>query len=158
MKRKTKKATTRWVWGLAAAIAWLGVSGPGVVWAAEDHGAHESGAGATLVAESQALPAWQQKFKEQLEREDAAEGHEGHRDQVEAAMKKLMDEVAQGTNQHGAHTAQGPYSDAAMAQQMDKSYFLGPATAAENVTAGGHCPNNVPVKEYDVSAINVEIT
>src|SRR3970040_2955137 len=45
-----------------------------------------------------------------------------------------------------------------MAHQMYKSYFLGPAPAGETVAAGGHCPTGVPVKEYDVSAINVEIT
>ncbi len=138
--------------------AWLWPGGPTAGWAGEDHGAHGSGAAETVVADAQELPAWQQKFKEQLEREDAAEGRNGHRDQLEAAMKKLMSEIAKGTGDHASHASQGPYSDAAMAQQMDKSYFLGPAAAGESVTAGGRCPKNVPVKEYDVSAINVEIT
>ena len=152
------KTWRRWARGLgcAAVGAWLGVSGPGAVWAGEDHGAH--GSGSTLVAESQALPAWEQKFKEQLEREDAAEGKNGHREQVEQAMKKLMEEIAKGTNQHPSHASPGPYSDAAMAQQMDGSFFLGPTGAGETVTAGGRCPQGAPVKKYDVSAINVEIT
>ncbi|MBI5197043.1 MAG: multicopper oxidase domain-containing protein, partial [Nitrospirae bacterium] len=107
---------------------------------------------------TEVLPSWEQKFKEQLEREDIAEGRGGHRDQVEAAMKKLMGEIAKGTDSHGSHAAPGPYSDAAMAQQMDKSFFLGPASTGESVTAGGRCPQGAPVKKYDVSAINVEIT
>jgi FtsP/CotA-like multicopper oxidase with cupredoxin domain len=108
-------------------------------------------------SQSQGLSDWEQKFKEQLEREEAAEGRMGSRAQVEAAMKKLMDEIAKGTG-HASHSSAGPYSDAAMAQQMDGSFFLGPTGAGETVTQGGRCPQGAPVKKYDVSAINVEIT
>jgi FtsP/CotA-like multicopper oxidase with cupredoxin domain len=143
--------------GVALGV-WLS-GGPPAVLAGDDHGAHDAGSETTMVAAAQELSSWEQKFKEQLEREDVAEGRAGHRDQVESAMKKLMAEIASGTTGHGGHTvAQGPYSDAAMAQQMDKSYFLGVASTAESVTQGGRCPANAPTKQYDVSAINVEIT
>src|SRR3990172_3126517 len=89
---------------------------------------------ATPVAQPQELSSWEQQFKEQLEREDAAGGRAGHREQVEQAMKKLMDEIAKGTGNHSTHAGQGPFSDAAMAQQMDKSYFLGPTGVGETVT------------------------
>jgi len=103
--------------------------------------------------------SWQSKLKNQIANEDNKEGRVGHEDQVNAAMQKLMDEISKGTNEHAAHTGgQGPFSDMGMMQQMDRSFFLGPASASESVTGGGHCPANAPVKEYDVSAINVEIT
>jgi len=110
-------------------------------------------------SQNAAAAGWQEKFKDQVAREDAAEGHAGHEDQVNAAMQKLMDEISKGTNEHAAHTGgSGPFSDMATMQQMDRSFFLGPAPAGESVTLGGHCPANAPVKEYDVSAINAEIT
>jgi len=81
-------------------------------------------------ADSQTSPDWKAKFKEQIAREDAEEGRAGHEDQVNAAMQKLMDEIAKGTNDHAAHTGgPGPYSDMSMMQQMDHSYILGPAAA-----------------------------
>ncbi|HUK56834.1 MAG TPA: multicopper oxidase domain-containing protein, partial [Nitrospiria bacterium] len=102
---------------------------------------------------------WKTKLKEQVTREDSAEGHTGHEDQVDAAMQKLMDEIAKGSGQRAAHAGgSGPFTDMATMQQMDRSYFLGPAGPNETVTNGGHCPAGAPVKEYDVSAINVEIT
>ena len=89
--------------GLAFGV-WLAGSPP-TARAADEHGAHDTGSGTTMVAAAQAPSAWEQKFKEQLEREDTAEGRSGHRDQVETAMKKLMSEIAGDTNGHGAHTA-----------------------------------------------------
>jgi Multicopper oxidase len=106
-----------------------------------------------------AAPDWKAKLKEQLAREDSQEGRAGHADQVEAAMQKLMDEIANGSGHHaGPASASGPFKDMATMQQMDRSYFLGPASADETVTTGGHCPAGAPVKAYDISAINVEIT
>jgi hypothetical protein len=103
--------------------------------------------------------SWQGRFKEQIAREDSMEGREGHADRVDAAMQKLMDEISKGTNQHAGHSgAAGPFSDMGMMQQMDRSFFLGPTTVAESVTGAGRCPKNAPVREYDISAINVEIT
>ncbi|MEW6325559.1 MAG: multicopper oxidase domain-containing protein, partial [Nitrospirota bacterium] len=141
---------------IAALIGSLLPLGPALIPAATAGEEHQHAA--TAVAQPQELSSWEEQFKAQLEREDAAGGRAGHREQVEQAMKKLMDEIAKGTGGHSTHASQGPYSDAAMAQQMDKSYFLGPTGVGETVTAGGRCPKGAPVKAYDVSAINVEIT
>ncbi|HXC61646.1 MAG TPA: multicopper oxidase domain-containing protein, partial [Nitrospiria bacterium] len=104
-------------------------------------------------------PSWQSRLKDQINREDSQEGRTGHSDQVDAAMQKLMGEISKGANEHAAHTGNpGPFSDMSMMQQMDRSFFLGPTGVSESVTGGGHCPSNAQVKEYDISAINVEIT
>ncbi|MEW6324959.1 MAG: multicopper oxidase domain-containing protein [Nitrospirota bacterium] len=101
---------------------------------------------------------WEAQLKEQLAREDQMEGRAGHSQKVEAAMQKLMDEIFQGTNDHAAHTGEGAFGGMAMMQQMDRSFFLGPTGVAESITQGGRCPKNAPRKEYDITAINVEIT
>ncbi|HET6370083.1 MAG TPA: multicopper oxidase domain-containing protein, partial [Nitrospiria bacterium] len=102
---------------------------------------------------------WKDKLKAQLSREDQMEGRAGHSDQVENAMEKLMEEINGGNSEHAGHAASsGLFSDMSTAQQMDRSFFLGPASTSESVTQGGRCPASAPVKEYDVSAITVEIT
>lgn len=102
---------------------------------------------------------WEEKFKAQLVREDQAEGRDGHSDRVDAAMNKLMQEISKGNGLHSNHGEEsGPFSGMAMMQQMDQSFFLGPTGVSESVTAGGRCPKGAPVKEYDISGINVEIT
>jgi FtsP/CotA-like multicopper oxidase with cupredoxin domain len=107
---------------------------------------------------SQDTSAWEKQLKAQLEREEAAEGRTGQRERVNAAMQKLMDEIAKGSGGHAAHTGQGAFSDMSMMQQMDRSFFLGPTGVAESVSARGQCPKNAPVREFDISAINVETT
>lgn len=110
-------------------------------------------------AQPVASSGWEEKLKEQIAREDQAEGRAGHSDRVDAAMNKLMDEISKGMKQHGEHAGgPGPFEGMSMMQQMDRSYFLGPASTGESVTDGGRCPKGAPVKEYDISAINVEIT
>ena len=140
---------------LLAGLILLGGYGLASAGEAGEH-AHATDSG---VATPVAAPSWQEQFKAQIAREDQMEGREGHSDQVEAAMKKLMDEIAKGTDEHAKHTGTGAFSDMGMMQQMDRSFFLGPAGTGESVTEGaGRCPKTAPVKEYDISAINVEIT
>jgi hypothetical protein len=84
---------------------------------------------------------WEEKFKAQIEREDAAEGRAGHRDRVDAAMRKLMEEITKGTEEHAKHSGgDGAFGGMSMMQQMDRSFFLGPTGASETVTSGGACP------------------
>ncbi|MEW6681557.1 MAG: multicopper oxidase domain-containing protein [Nitrospirota bacterium] len=100
--------------------------------------------------------SWEQRLADQVSDEYAAEGRAGHREQVEAAMQRLMEEIAQGGGGHGHHAPQGAFSRTGAMQQMDRSFFLGPSSKGETVTAGGHCPKSAPKKEFDISAINVE--
>ncbi|MBI3802149.1 MAG: multicopper oxidase domain-containing protein [Nitrospirae bacterium] len=122
------------------------------VFAGGDH-VHPEGADAQPTSSD-----WEAKFKAQIAREDKMEGREGHADKVDAAMNRLMQEISKGTDQHAGHSGGGPFGDMATMQQMDRSFFLGPAANTESVMGGGHCPKNAQVKEYNISAINVEIT
>ncbi|HXN06728.1 MAG TPA: hypothetical protein VN944_06670, partial [Nitrospiria bacterium] len=96
----------------------------------------------TVVAAADTDTSWQDKLKQQLLREEAAEGKAGQSDQVDAAMQKLMEEISGGG--HKGHGASGPYQDMSTMQQMDKSFFLGPGTVSETVGNGGHCPAGAP--------------
>ena len=140
-------------------LAWLGavmLVAVGPQWAVAGEAGHvHAGDDATQVAGA----PWEEQFKAQLAREDQAEGRSGHSDDVNAAMQKLMDEIAKGSNEHAAHGAKGGgFSAMGMMQQMDRSYFLGPTGAGETVTQGGRCPKGAPLREFDISAISVEIT
>jgi uncharacterized cupredoxin-like copper-binding protein len=150
------KNVGRALWGLVLGVAVV-AGQPGMVLAGPghdgEHAAHPESAPVTQVADA----GWEAKLKAQLEREDAAEGRAGHREKVDAAMMKLMKEIAGGSDDHAGHAADGPFSGMSMMQQMDRSYFLGPASG-ESVSTGGRCPKGAPVKTYDISAINVEIT
>jgi len=109
-------------------------------------------------AEEAVQPDWVKQYEAQLSREDDVEGRTGLTQKIDEAMVKVMREVAKGNEMLPAHDESGMFNRVSMMQQMDRSYFLGPASANETVTAGGHCPAGVPVKAYDISAINVEIT
>ena len=140
------------LFGFISALAWiLFVQGPAV--GAESDHSHA----VTVASQTSPDPSWEEKLKQQLEREDAAEGREGHRQRVDDAMQKLMDEIAKGGD-HSKHAGTGPFSGMGAMQQMDRSYFLGPAAAGESVTGAGRCPKGAPVRAFDIAAINVEIT
>ncbi|MBI3606308.1 MAG: hypothetical protein HY202_09860 [Nitrospirae bacterium] len=105
--------------------------------------------------------SWQQKLKQQIEAEDTMEGRAGHSEKVDAAMKKLMDEIEAASPQssHSNHSGHaGPFQDLGTMQQMDRGFLLGPVANMESVATGGKCPANAPVRTLDISAINVEIT
>ncbi|HTP42767.1 MAG TPA: hypothetical protein VML36_10130, partial [Nitrospiria bacterium] len=131
--------------------------GAGHLWAADSTtGAQQ--AAATPVAVDSKAPNWQDQLKAQLAREDNMEGRDGHTDQVNNAMQKLMEEISQGSNKSSMPMggSNGGYGGMAAMQQMDRSFYLGPV--AENVKSGEHCPKNAPHKDYDISAIGVEIS
>ncbi|HTP42693.1 MAG TPA: multicopper oxidase domain-containing protein [Nitrospiria bacterium] len=151
------------LWVTATAIAGLLVGGLGFLAAASAeelhaYDAHDAHDAMTAAAAPAAPASWNSQLKDQLDREYANEGLDAHRVKVDEAMQKLMDEINQGGGQHESHGSQGPFKDMSSMQQMDRSFFLGPTAVGETVTAGGHCPKSAPVKEYDVAAINVEIT
>ncbi|MFQ5579945.1 MAG: multicopper oxidase domain-containing protein, partial [Nitrospiria bacterium] len=98
---------------------------------------------------------WKAKLKAQLLREESEQGQEGRKAKVDAAMGTLMDEIMGHQKKSGIS---GPFTDVTAKMQMDRSWFLGPTGAAESVSAGARCPSNAPVKELDITAINVEIT
>jgi len=98
---------------------------------------------------------WKAKLKAQIRREETREGQTGRKAKVDAAMSSLMSEIKGHAEKSGKT---GPFSDLSAMQQMDRSWFLGPTGAAETVTSGSLCPPGAPIKELDITAINVEIT
>ncbi|HET6370147.1 MAG TPA: multicopper oxidase domain-containing protein, partial [Nitrospiria bacterium] len=127
-------------------------------WAVGEEAGHVHPAAPEVKQEQMTSASWMNKYKEQIAREDRMEGRDGRADKVQAAMKKLMEEI-NGGSQHAGHSASsGPFADMGAMQQMDRSFFLGPASTGESVGSGGHCPASAPVKNFDISAINVEIS
>lgn len=98
---------------------------------------------------------WKAKLKAQIRREETKEGQSGRIAKVDAAMETLMSEI-KGHSEKSGNT--GPFSDLSAMQQMDRSWFLGPTGAGESVTSGSLCPEGAPIKELDITAINVEVT
>jgi len=136
-------------------------SSQGRGYAGGDHHAHDAEASRqgqhleAVDAQKVASADWKAKLREQIQREETQEGDAGRAAQVDKAMHTLMGEIKGHQEKTGTS---GPFSDLSAMQQMDRSWFLGPTGAGESVTAGGRCPSDAPVKELDISAINVEIT
>ncbi|MFQ5596562.1 MAG: multicopper oxidase domain-containing protein [Nitrospiria bacterium] len=135
------------------------LSVPGMSFAGEDNHDHSHDAQPQVLAAAESSD-WKAKLKAQIKQEEQAEGRSGRKEQVDAAMKALMDDVMQGTRKlaERGEGASGGFNDLGAMQQMDRSFFLGPSGASETVTGGGRCPKNAPLKEFDIAAINVEIT
>jgi hypothetical protein len=71
----------------------------------------------------------------------------------------LMDRLKGKIKEHASPASSGGgFHDSWAGHQLGQSYLLGPSEAGAQVFKGAHCPSNVPVKSYDISAINVEVT
>jgi FtsP/CotA-like multicopper oxidase with cupredoxin domain len=129
-------------------------------------------AGALLAGESQETtihktgmthqdsPAWAEQLKGQTIVEDAMEGRAERAAQVEQQHQRMMQQMQREMDHSGADT--GVFNSMSMIHQ----YGAGPAngllastTGVEPVSMqGGLCPKTASVRNYDISAINVEIT
>jgi FtsP/CotA-like multicopper oxidase with cupredoxin domain len=119
------------------------------VWATENEMPSGNGSWATF----------EQHLNSQIDQEEAGTDHEGQRQKVEAAMSRLMDEIAKSTETQSVHRAGGGgFGKIGMMQQMDRSFYLEASLADETVQAGGRCSSAAPKRPYNVAAINVEIT
>ncbi|CAI4033974.1 putative Manganese oxidase [Nitrospira tepida] len=143
----------------AALLAGSLAAGPGLFAAGEGDLSHSGHA--TPVA----MPGWTQALKGQTVVEDAIEGRAGRSEKVELQHHRLMrklEEQAQKDAQ--AQTTSGVFNGMSMMHQymgQDGSSFLlmsDPAKGEPVSLSGGKCPAGTPVKQYDVSMINVEIT
>ncbi|TKB88974.1 MAG: hypothetical protein E8D40_15485 [Nitrospira sp.] len=99
----------------------------------------------------------------------AAEQHDHHSSVDQASAKKvvhraggsilhdrMMEEVKRQQDFMGT---KGGYSTGADSHMLQQGVLLVAEDSAKVTVAGGQrCPANVPVKEYHVSAINIEIT
>ena len=108
-------------------------------------------------------PAWAEQLKGQTIIEDAQEGHVERTAMMERQHQRIMEKI----NEQLAHDAEvqrtgGQYNNVNMLHQYgagNQDLLLMSNSAAEPVSSrGGKCPLSAPVRSYDVSAINVEIT
>lgn len=105
-------------------------------------------------------PGWAEQLKGQTIVEDAMEGRAERAALVEQQHQRMMQQMQKEGDHRGADT--GAFDSMSMIHQ----YGAGPAngllastTGGEPVSMkGGLCPKTAPVRNYDVSAINVEIT
>ncbi|MCH7622462.1 MAG: hypothetical protein IIB46_00065 [Nitrospinae bacterium] len=106
-------------------------------------------------------PAWLEKLENQLNHEDMMSGLEGNQERLDKTFMGLMDQLQDKLKEHATPASSGGgFHDSWAAHQLGQSYLLGPSTAADEdkVFRGAHCPSGVPVRFYDISAINVEVT
>ena len=104
-------------------------------------------------------PEWLDKLQNQVNYEEMMSGMEGRQDKLDKTFMKLMDRLQGKIKEHASPaSAGGGFHDSWAAHQLGQSYLLGPSEASEQVFKGAHCPSGIPVKFYDISAINVEIT
>jgi len=105
-------------------------------------------------------PGWAERLKGQTILEDSMEGRAERAALVEQQHNRLMEQIQKDMERNGENT--GMYNSMSMIHQ----YGGGPAngllssnTGVEPVSmTGGLCPKTAPVRSYDVSAINAEIT
>ena len=104
-------------------------------------------------------PAWLDKLENQLNHEDVMSGLEGNQEKLDQTFMTLMGRLQDKIKEHAAPASSGGgFHDSWSAHQLQQSYLLGPTDAADKVFKGAHCPSGAPVKSYDISAINVEVT
>jgi FtsP/CotA-like multicopper oxidase with cupredoxin domain len=108
-------------------------------------------------------PAWAEQLKGQTIVEDAKEGHVERTAMMERQHQRIMEKI----NEQMVHDAEvqrtgGQYNNVNMMHQYgagNQDILLMSNPSAEPVSiGGGRCPASAPVRSYDVSAINVEIT
>jgi len=112
-----------------------------------------------------AMPGWTQQLKGQTVVENAMEGRAGNAEKMEMQHHRLMEKLeGQAQKDAKAQQTSGAFNEMSMMHQymgQDGSSFLLMSDASKGepvMTSGGKCPAGVPVKQYDVSMINVEIS
>ena len=97
--------------------------------------------------------------------ENAIEGRAGNAEKMEMQHHRLMEKLEQQAQKDAkAQQTSGAFNEMSMMHQymgQDGSSFLFVSDASKGepvMSSGGKCPANAPVKQYDVSMINIEIT
>ena len=143
---------TRWLLGALGGAFLLGT--PSMGWA------EDPSASIHPVAMSQENKGWAEKLKGQTIVENSVEGRAERAALVELQHQRLMKQMQKEMGHEEPNS--GAYNSMSMMHQ----YGAGPAngllastTGVEPVSGrGGRCPATAPVKNYDISAINVEIS
>src|SRR5680860_672970 len=111
----------------------------------------------------QESPGWAERLKGQTIMEDTKEGRPNRAAMVERQHDRIMLRMENESGaQHTDHTATGFYNTMTNMHQYGAGgqyLLLASDRNVEPVAAsGGNCPSTAPVREYDISAINAEIT
>ncbi|MEQ1792743.1 MAG: multicopper oxidase domain-containing protein, partial [Nitrospira sp.] len=113
------------------------------------------------VAMNHQLPAWAEQLKGQTIVEDAMSGRGERSAMVEQQHQRIMEHMSHDPQVQGVNT--GMYNTQSMMHQygaggQDMLLVSDPRVEPVAMVGGGKCPATAPVKQYNVSAINVEIT
>ena len=145
---------------LAGVFLWAGMAAAAAS-GAHQHEAHQDSQGAPMPAHAMnhQLADWAEKLKGQTIVEDAIEGHPERTAMVERQHQRIMTQMQQDAS---AQQTSGMFNNMSMMHQYGaggQDVLLMSQTGVEPIsTQGGRCPANAPVKQYDVSAINAEIS
>ena len=117
--------------------------------------------GSSHVAMNHQLPGWAEQLKGQTIVEDAMSGLGDRSARVEQQHQRIMDHMAKDPQVQAVNT--GMFNTSSMMHQygaggQDLLLMSDPRVEPVAMTGGGKCPATAPVKHYNVSAINVEIT
>ncbi|MEE9259219.1 MAG: hypothetical protein V3U37_06715, partial [Nitrospinaceae bacterium] len=104
-------------------------------------------------------PQWLDKLENQVNYEEVMGGLDGRQDRLNQTYMKLMGQLQDKIMEHADPASSGGgFHGSWAAHQLGQSYLLGPTEAGAQVFKGAHCPSSAPVKKFDITAINVEIT
>ncbi|WP_447971483.1 hypothetical protein [Nitrospira sp. M1] len=150
--RTSQALRARWWLGALGGFLLLGSPSMGV--------AEDPSASIHSVTMSQDRKGWAERLKGQTIVENSVEGRAERAALVELQHQRLMEQMQKEMGHEKENT--GAYNSMSMMHQ----YGAGPAngllastTGQEPVSnKGGRCPTTAPVKKYDISAINVEIS
>jgi len=111
------------------------------------------------------MPGWTQQLKGQTVVENAIEGRAGNAAKMEMQHHRLMEKLEQQAQKDAqAQPTSGAFNETSMMHQymgQDGSSFLLMTDSGKGepvALTGGRCPAGTPVKNFDVSMINIEIT
>ena len=112
-------------------------------------------------AMSHQLPAWAEQLKGQTIVEDAIEGRADRAAKVDQHHQRVMEQLNRDPQVQQVNT--GMFNTSSMMHQygaggQDMLLMSDPRVEPVAATSGGKCPATAPVRQYNVSAINVEIT
>ncbi|MEK7869298.1 MAG: multicopper oxidase domain-containing protein, partial [Nitrospirota bacterium] len=107
------------------------------------------------------LPGWAEQLKGQTIVEDTMSGKGERSAMVEQQHQRIMEHMNHDPQVQGVNT--GMYNTQSMMHQygaggQDMLLVSDPRVEPVAMVGGGKCPATAPVKQYNVSAINVEIT
>ena len=140
----------------AGALLW----GP-LAASAEPAANHKDHAAGQHAAMNHQMPAWAEQLKGQTVVEDAMSGHADRAAKVEMQHQRVMEHMAQ--DPQIQQVSSGNYNTMSMIHQygaggQDLMLMSDPRVEPVANVPGGKCPATAPVRNYDISAINVEIT